>query len=187
MGGQDKASVHLDGVPALDRLLGDVPADVPVIVVGPPVRTTRPVTFCREQPRFAGPVAALAAASVHISTGLTAVIGVDQPRAVPVLRALVAEASEAQVSLIPVDASGRRQPLGMVVATKALRASLAQLGTVSGRSMRELLEAGLPVTDRPLDANQSALLRDFDTWADVASLQAAGNEAVASSEGADRR
>jgi len=177
MGGQDKAAVTIHGTPALDRVLHDVPEGVEVIVVGPARTTSRPVVFCVEEPRFAGPVAALGAAVAHVRTPLVAVLGVDQPRAAQLASQLVREIpSSAAAGVIPVDTDGRRQPLGMILRVADLRLALQRLGAIEGRSFRELT-AELHLAERVLSSQESALLRDFDTWADVRSMNASvGNE-----------
>src|SRR5690606_7523849 len=61
LGGADKASIEIGGLTLLERAL-DALLDVDdVVVVGEPVRTSRPVTFTREDPAGGGPAAGLLA------------------------------------------------------------------------------------------------------------------------------
>ena len=173
MAGQDKASMTLGGVPALDWILASLPPEVEVVVVAPERDTPRPVIFCLEEPRFGGPVAALAEALHHVTTPLVALLGGDMPRGGRLAVRLVAELQTGAgpgVGLLPVDTDGRRQPLGMVVPTQSLRAAIARLEPVQGRAMRELT-AVLACLERPLSAEESQWLRDFDTSADLRELR----------------
>src|SRR4051794_19588735 len=59
LGGADKASIELHGRTLLTHALDALVDAAEVVVVGDPVPTERPVTFCRESPRYGGPVAGL--------------------------------------------------------------------------------------------------------------------------------
>ena len=61
MGGADKASIELGGRTLLERVLAALPREADVVVVGDEVRTSRPVTFTREDPPGGGPAAGLLA------------------------------------------------------------------------------------------------------------------------------
>ena len=182
MAGQDKAGMTLGGVPALDWILASLPPEVEVVVVAPERDTPMPVIFCLEEPRFGGPVAALAEALHHVTTPLVALLGGDMPGGGALAVRLVAELQAgAGVGLLPVDSDGQRQPLGMVVPTQSLREAIAQLEPVQGRAMRELT-AVLTCAERPLNAEESQWLRDFDTAADLRELRSASGVASARSD-----
>ena len=66
LGGADKAGLLVDGTSALERLLGGLPAAMPVIVAGVERPTSRHVTFRQESPAGGGPVAGIAAARLGI-------------------------------------------------------------------------------------------------------------------------
>jgi len=163
--------VTLSGVSALEWILATVPAHVDIVVVAPERATSRPVRFCLEEPRFGGPVAALAAALDLVRTPVIALLGADMPLAGQLSIRLVDEfgASDRR-TLLPVDADGRQQPLAMVAGADELRAAVAALRSVEGRSMRELL-GQLECSERPLSALESRWLRDFDTPADLEALR----------------
>ncbi len=181
IGGQDKASVTLGGVPTLDWILRSLPSTVEVVVVAPPREVSRQVTFCLEEPRFGGPVAALAAALLHVTTPLVAVLGGDMPRGGELAVRLVEELqASGGPGLLPVDVNGRRQPLGMVVPAHRIRRALARLQPIDGRAMHELT-AQLDCVERRLEAEESAWLQDFDTERDLRELRAAGGVASGSS------
>lgn len=163
MGGLDKAELTLHGVSSLEWLLGGLQAAAEVIVVAPERPTSRPVVFCVERPRFGGPVAALGAALAQVRAPVVAVLGVDAPGGASIVELLVHELDASIASgLMPVDAQGRAQPLGMVVRAAQLRLALARLQPLAGRSMRELVQE-LGLQPRRLSAKESGLLTDFDT------------------------
>ena len=67
--GRDKATTHVGGRRLVDRLLAEVPADVPVVIVGPSLeRLARPVRFVREDPPGSGPLAAIGAGLAEVGT-----------------------------------------------------------------------------------------------------------------------
>ena len=172
MGGVDKPRIVVDGRTLLDRVIDGIPKQVPVVVVGPahgdPVHggpASRGTRVVREQPAYGGPVAALAAAMPVVTTPCIGLVGGDMPAAGALLARLVDE-WHGEPALIPVDATGRRQPLCSVLATDALAAALAALGDPVGRSLRDLLRL-LDVHERPLDEGESALLVDVDVPEDL--------------------
>ena len=123
MDGADKASVEHGGLSLLEHALNALLDADEVVVVGDPVPTTRPVTFCRESPRFGGPVAALLTgydALVRRPRTL-GVLAVDMPRVTPwTFRRLLA-AAEGRDGAFLTDADGRRQLAGVLDATRARR------------------------------------------------------------------
>ena len=166
MGGRDKPRLEVGGVTLLAHVVSGIPADVEVIVVGPPHDgLPRRVRFVREEPAFGGPVAALAAALPAVSTPLVGLIGADMPAAGALLRRIVDE-WDGEDALVPVDGTGRRQPLCSALDTSAMTAALDAIGDPAGRSLRDLLQL-VDVRDRPLDAESSALLVDIDVPEDL--------------------
>lgn len=162
MGGVDKPRIEVDGRTLLARVVAGIPADVPVVVVGPEHDDVsgREIRVVREEPAFGGPVAAIAAALPLVSTPLIGLVGGDMPAAGALLTRLASE-WDGEPALVPVDTSGRRQPLCSVLATDALMRALADLGEPAGRSLRDLLGL-LDVRERPLDEEETALLVDVD-------------------------
>ena len=173
--GQPKSVVNLDGRSALRVLLDALPDDLPVVVVGdsaPDVE--RQLRILREDPPFAGPLHAVSTAVIQlVTTGSFIVQAVDQPLAaghtlqlVPQLGSRVASAPAQAV--IPVDPSGRQQPLAAAYDTHAVRDAIARLGTTVNQPMsallRQLVVLDLPI--RPDDAMLADYL-DIDTPADL--------------------
>ncbi len=175
LGGVDKPQLRLEGRSLLGRVLDAIPPTVPVLVVGPVQDVPRPVGFCREQPPFGGPVAAVAAAVGSVRTPLLGLVGGDMPWAGALLTDLADQAAERGVgtipdageALVPVDSAGRRQALCSVLATSAVRAALTRLGDGNGVSMRTLL-GELTVVEFAVPAPQAAALRDIDEPGDLA-------------------
>ncbi len=182
IGGHDKADMTLGGVSALDWILEALPDEAEIVVVAPDRHTARPAVFCLEEPRFGGPVAALAAALVHVTSPVIAILGGDMPRSSHLAMRLVEEFRHSNgAALIPVDADGRRQPLGMVVDAAHLREAITAIQPVEGRAMHEVI-SNLVFVERPLSEEEWQWLRDFDTAADLQALRA--TTAVASSTSA---
>jgi molybdopterin-guanine dinucleotide biosynthesis protein A len=181
--GQDKATVHLGGRRLVDRLLGDVPVAVPVVVVGPTLDgLSRPVTFVREEPAGSGPLAGIGAGAAAVGTPYVGVIAADMPFALPVVVAALTRLAEPGIgvdgsdhqlagsgagqdegvvvgAVVPVDPSGYRQPLCAAYRTDALRGSLAALGPLADLPVRAVLP-GVDVVEWSVPA---AALADVDT------------------------
>ena len=162
-----KATVDLAGTTPLELLLEALPPGVPVIAAGDPVTTSRPILFRREDPPGGGPAAGIAAALPSVSTDLTAIIAVDMPWAMPTLeRALETLASDTGAdAVMPVDPSGRRQPLCSAWRTAALRRAVDAAGVLANRPVRDLL-ADAAVVDLPVVAGDDSLA-DIDTAEDL--------------------
>ena len=88
--GSDKLSAPLRGSTVLDTVLSSLPADWPVVVVGPPRDCARSVTWTREDPPGGGPLAGIAAGVDRVATELVAVVAGDMPDAGAALVGLVA-------------------------------------------------------------------------------------------------
>ena len=181
--GRDKATIHVGGRRLVDRLLADVPAEVPVVVVGPTLDgLSRPVTFVREDPAGSGPLAGIGAGAAAVRTPYVGVIAADMPFAVPVVVAALTRLAEPGVggdgvdrqdesvlvgAVVPVDQAGYRQPLGAAYRTDALRGSLAELGPLADLPVRALLP-GLDVVEWSVPA---AALADVDTEAQLSAAR----------------
>lgn len=138
LGGADKASLTVEGLTLLNRILSQT--HLPAIVAGRETATMRPVLFRSEDPPSGGPVAGIAAALAWVDTPLVGILAVDMPEAAPVLQAALTELrvqADAD-AVVPLDAAGRRQPLCSAWRTAALRAALPQ--DPHGQPMRALLE-----------------------------------------------
>ena len=175
LGGVEKSELLWRGRPLLDHLLDSLPAELPVVVVGPEVATARDVRFTLEEPRFGGPVAGVAAALPLVRTPRLFLVATDMPLAGQLLPLLTAgfdaaNPEESSVSgVVAVDESGKAQPLCAVYDTAALKYALAALDSPVGAPMRLLTQAMNLATCEP-DPSLLASLRDVDTPEDLAAL-----------------
>ncbi len=131
------------GSDKLDTLLGPtldgLPADCSVVCVGPARPTARAVRWVREEPAFAGPLAAVAAGLVASDSAVVVLVGGDMTgvgAAAPALRAIATAGRPAAL----VDASGRRQPLASAWPRAELEGRLAAIGETVGRPLSLLLD-----------------------------------------------
>ncbi|AKU15342.1 molybdenum cofactor guanylyltransferase [Luteipulveratus mongoliensis] len=168
--GADKTRAPFSGTTVLDHLLDALPADWPIIAVGEQRRTARIVTWTRESPAFAGPLAGLAAALDAVASPTIVVIAGDMPYAGRAAQALVDELARGQTdAVLATDPSGRRQPLLAAYRTDAVRAALPQPTTEV--PMMRLLDA-LTVSELAMDADATA---DIDEPADLDRLDQSGS------------
>lgn len=171
LGGVDKGSIEIGGRTLLDRVL-DALLDVPeIVVVGPEVRTERPVTFRQEEPRGGGPAAALAAGLsgfVRLPS-IVVVLAVDLPHLRPdtVTRLVTAATGEGVDGARLVDTSGRHQHL--CAAYDGPRLAAACAGRVHGLAMGALLR-GMVLAEVPAEGLEAL---DVDTWEDLRALRSA--------------
>jgi molybdopterin-guanine dinucleotide biosynthesis protein A len=166
--GLDKAGVEVGGRTLLDRALDALDALAEVVVVGPEVATTRPVTFRREDPPGGGPAAAVLAGLTGFvrRPRLVVVLAVDMPLVTTgtVDRLLAAATGD---GAILVDASGRQQYLCAAYAVDALER--VRTTDEHGLPMRRLV-AGLDLAEVPATGLEA---EDVDTWSDLRRLREA--------------
>lgn len=194
LGGYPKPLLSYRGVTLLDRALAAVAEARATAVVGPgpgepggpalpsgpapgpggglgPPRRSRLLVYTREEPRFAGPLAALGAglAALRSAPGplpvWVAVLAADLPLAVDAVVPLLASAvgDLAGDGLLGVDQNGRIQPLLAVYRRDPLEAVLAGLaaqGGLADRPMKHLV-ARLDLLPLALPPRASD---DVDTW-----------------------
>lgn len=164
LGGTDKAVIELAQRSTIDRIIGDLPTSVDVIVAGPPCPTARPVHFVQEDPPDGGPVAGIAAALECVPTELLAIVAVDMPLGGRALPRLVQHVRDGDVdAAIAVDSTGRRQPLCAAWRTPALHAAVERLAGGRDRAVHALLD-DVRIETVPLD---DRLLVDIDTTEDL--------------------
>jgi molybdopterin-guanine dinucleotide biosynthesis protein A len=158
MGGVDKAGLELDGETLLARTLRALAAADRVIIVGDVDEPDHIVV--QEQPRFAGPAAAIGAGLAEVRAPYVLVTACDQPFLHEAIDVLIGSA--VGDGAIAVDAEGRRQHLMTVLRADALRESARSQPTLTDLSVRALL-APLELLEVQVPA-RSAL--DIDTWHD---------------------
>ncbi len=145
--GRDKATLDVAGGTLLDRTLDGVPADIDVVVAGPPVAVARSgVRFVQEDPPGGGPVAGLDAALALVTAPVVVVLATDLPL-VGTLPAGLAQAlldgddgDRAPDAVLAVDASGRPQQLCAAYRVDALRRAIADNGPANGAAMRSVVD-----------------------------------------------
>ena len=169
LGGADKASIEVGGRTLLDHALAALADIAEVVVVGPEVPTSRPVTFAREDPAGGGPAAGLLAGVRRFARTPTwvVVLAVDMPL---VSRDTVRRLTDAvrDDGAVLVDSSGQRQTLCAAYSLAALEQAAGE-GTGHGLSMRRLV-AGLRLAEVAAAAEET---RDLDTWEDLVALREA--------------
>jgi molybdopterin-guanine dinucleotide biosynthesis protein A len=166
LGGADKPGLVVGGSTLLDRVLDAVAAAGVIVVAGPRRVTARPVTWVREDPPGAGPVAGIAAGIGLVRADVTLVLATDLPGigpAVPVLLRAVSDSPAAGVACL-VESSGQVNYLAAAWRTAALRAALEVTAVPNGAPVRALVAASemIEVPD------QQGWGYDCDTWEELA-------------------
>ncbi|MQW77165.1 NTP transferase domain-containing protein [Nocardioides sp. dk4132] len=166
LGGVEKATLEVGGRTLLDRGLDALRDAAPVVVVGDPVATARPVRFCREEPAYGGPVAALLAGVDALAgerlPAYVAVLAVDMPAVTDATVTRLRAAAEGHDGARLVDDTGRGH-LALVLATAALDGIRPPDGDQHGMALHRLL-APLDLVDvRAVEGEH----HDVDTWADL--------------------
>src|SRR5690349_15006086 len=79
LGGVDKAALELGGESLLDRTFRALAGARRVVVAGDPRPVPAGVVVVQEEPRFAGPAAAIGAAMREVGAAYVFLAGCDQP------------------------------------------------------------------------------------------------------------
>jgi len=174
LGGADKASIEIHGETLLEHALAGTAAADEVVVVGPEIPTTRPVTWTREDPVGGGPAAGLLAGLDALAEppALVCVLAVDMPRfssaTLSRLVDVLAEAGEEADAACLVDEDHNKQWLAAVYRYDALAgARPADQRAEHGLSIRRLM-LPLRILGVPAVSHEA---RDVDTWADLRDLR----------------
>ena len=190
LGGTPKAALRIGGATLLEITCRAVSGADRIVVVGPePAAALRPqrgadssrdelpeVVFVREDPPFAGPAAALAAAltqqagvAAPASARWVMVLACDMPRSPVLVQTLLGAAAADPTTSVMAREGGRDQPLaGLYLRgeVEAAVAAAAAAGGVGNLSMKALLAR---VRVRPVPVPPGTTL-DVDTWADARAL-----------------
>lgn len=168
MDGIDKSSAALGGRTLLELVLDALVDAREVVVVGTPVRTTRKVTFTREDPAGGGPAAGLLAGRSALlgDFDTLVVVAVDMPRLTAATVRRLRAAAAGHDGAFLTDASGRRQLAG-VLDPGRLDEVAPGLEDRHGLPFHRLL-AGLDLAGVAAIGDEG---RDVDTWADLRDLQ----------------
>ena len=158
LGGAAKADLVVDGRSLLDRTLDAVSGATRIIVAGD-VEAPGAVVV-QEEPRFAGPSAAIGAGLTEVASPWVLITTCDYP----VVTGAVGPMLDARTGdgVVAVDAAGRRQHLLCVLSTSALQAAVSAQETLTDLAVHRLL-APLDLTEIALSARAT---EDVDTWHD---------------------
>ncbi|MCD1286579.1 MULTISPECIES: NTP transferase domain-containing protein [unclassified Brevibacterium] len=177
LGGSHKPAVELEGRSVLSRILAAVRVAVPEGTVwiagtaeGLSESEAAEVRTVVEEPRFAGPLAGIAAASDAAADepDVTLVLAGDMPLiTAELLRALLAACRREARPASSVDERGKTQFLCTAWPTALLRQRLAAVAPVADRPVK-LLFSGIAPTLVDADPDQ---LADFDTAEDLARIR----------------
>ena len=174
--GSDKSEALLGDRALIDHLIDEIPAGLPIVIVGPPRDSYgAQIQVVQESPAHGGPVAAIAAGVALVQTKLVAIFATDMPYGPLLIPQLIDSLHAECDAVLPVDAEGYAQPLSALYRVDALLQAVSSFATVDGESMRNLV-ASLKVVKIPIDKSSAHMLLDIDTQADL-------TEAVSSYKG----
>ena len=147
--GSDKTAAVLGATTVLDHLLDALPADWPVVVVGPERPTHRRVRWTREAPAGGGPVAAVAAGLVLVDTELVVILAGDMPFAATAATRLAATLqATATDAAVAADPDGHANPLLAAYRTTAVKGALPHPpANVAARSLLAVAHITVPVDE----------------------------------------
>jgi molybdopterin-guanine dinucleotide biosynthesis protein A len=171
LSGVDKTGLEVAGLAIRLRVLASVSDAAELFVAGPRPQNgpeLPQVRWIREDPPGGGPVAGIAAAATLVTSPVVVVLAGDLPFTYGVADVLLARLSAAVTAdgVVPVDATGRLQPLAAAYRTDALRAGLNQLGDPRSKPIRDLL-ALMRIVNMPAGSLPEAALADVDTLDDL--------------------
>jgi molybdenum cofactor guanylyltransferase len=165
--GSDKLVAPFRGSTVLESVVGTLPGEWPVVVVGPVRDCGRAVTWVREDPPGGGPLAGVGAGLTRVGTALVAVVAGDMPDAGSALVALVGALRTAPPEVdgvVATDDDGVRNPLLAAYRASAVRGVLPT--PAHDRPAKLLL--GLAHVDLVVHGSAT---RDVDTPADLEELR----------------
>lgn len=168
--GEDKAQLSLGGESLVQRSIRAFDASTPVVIVGERAAATdREVTWVREDPPFAGPVAALACGVEQVQTEWVVVIPCDlahpDDAVQALLNAIAPDFARDVDAVLARDSDNRAQWLTGAFRTERLREVLSVLPTLDCPVRVAFEGLSLDFVDGP-DA-QPDIWQDMDTPDDV--------------------
>lgn len=165
--GSDKSQAVIGDHSLIENILRGIPPKIAIVIVGPHLpQTSRTAKYTQEVPSGGGPVAAISAGLALIESEFVAVFATDMPFAAHFLDTLIDNFPDVEDVTIPLDSQGVRQPLCALYRTTSLKRVLAEIGEVSGQSMRRLV-ASLNVKELSLSGDLERILIDVDTPSDL--------------------
>ncbi len=165
--GSDKAAALIDGHTLIERILTSIPDEIDVIIVGPDPRIAgRSYQCVQEQPLGGGPVAGFMAGLEICTSEIVGLIATDMPFAVTRVINLLNSMKSHDDAVMYVDASGFIQPLAAVYRVEAVENALHIIGSIEGKSMRELTSL-LSIAEVVMSTEVEGALMDIDTPADL--------------------
>ena len=165
--GADKSQAILGHQQLIHHVLGSIPSEFEIIVVGAdPLFSGAPYTCVQENPIGGGPVAGISAALEICKSEVAGVIATDMPFALSHMLHLYTAMTSHDDVVMYVDSAGFRQPLAAVYRVDALEQALSKLGDVHGQSMRALI-SHLQVHEIPMSPEVEKAMIDVDTPHDL--------------------
>lgn len=151
--GRDKSTALLNGKTLLEYATEGL---TNVIVVGP--ETSAKHQYVSEEPKFGGPVAAIAAGMKLVKSDLVGIFAIDMPFAPRLINIL--KSSLINDAALPLDSQGEIQPLAGIYRSQNLQRALDEFEDIGNKSMRSLV-AKLTIDE--VMVSEIEYLLDIDT------------------------
>jgi molybdopterin-guanine dinucleotide biosynthesis protein A len=169
--GSDKSAATFHGKSLMDYIIGQIPPQLPLVIVGPERGVNRSdITFVREEPSGSGPLAGIAAALPHIQTELFFLIATDMPLGPGLLQDLAKGFREGVDAVLPLDGSGVAQPLCALYRTDGMTKAFRAFGDPANKSIKSFVST-LSTSKLSVPSEQLSFLADIDIPDDLARLE----------------
>ncbi len=164
--GSDKSLARIGDKSSLEWIVGAVPRDIPIIIVGPDpsLRSGHPagIQVVREEPAGGGPVAGLWAGLQVCASDQIFLVATDMPFVLPHLLSIEIKDLESADAILYRDPEGFLQPLAGVYKTSALLRRFSEIGDPSGQSMRQFI-VGITIHELIMNKELVEAFLDIDT------------------------
>jgi molybdopterin-guanine dinucleotide biosynthesis protein A len=164
--GSDKSLARIGDKSSLEWIVGAVPQEMPIIIVGPeptlPLEHPAGVHVLREEPEGGGPVAGLWAGLQGCASEHIFLVATDMPFVLPYLLQIEIKNLENTDAFLYRDPEGFLQPLAGVYNTAALARRFSEIGDPYGQSMRQFV-SGLKVHELTMSKELAESFLDIDT------------------------